>query len=149
MKKPIFICLCILLAASVAFNVIFILPQKQPPSKTGSLRIALKEGLTVRPLAGARVVLLDTGEQFYTDQNGYSPIIESVAQVGDEPQMVSLLLLKEDFTETFVFCLQLSPNEMRELTISLFRKTEDSSPIQLHESYSDEYLQKFLDMYPC
>lgn len=127
-------------------------------SETAKLTVNVAEGYTEAPISGAKVVVLETGKTYTTDESGNSGIIE-VPVIRDSrfdsiiPKPwgeISLIVYKEGFLPYALFYLQVAGGQTREgVKILLFENnsTQSTEPFSIIEGpnrvWVDELVKKF------
>ncbi len=127
-------------------------------SEIAKLTVNVTEGYTETPISGAKVVIMETGKTYATDESGNTGIIE-VPVIRDSrfdsiiPKPwgeVSLIVYKEGFLPYALFYLQVAGGQTRkDVKILLFENnsTQNSEPFSIIEGpnrvWVDELVKKF------
>ena len=128
--------------------------------KTGvaSLTVNVVEGYTETPIEAACVVVVETGDVFMTDENGYTGLIE-VPVIRDTRYdniltkpwgEITLIIYKEGFLPYALFYLQVAQGETREgVKILLFEEgsTESGEPFSIIEGPNRVWVNTLIEMY--
>ena len=127
---------------------------------TGTAQLSLRvlEGYTESPIAGAQVVVLETGQKYETDQDGKTEVI-TVPVVRDTRYdsilqkpwgEVSLIIYKDGFVPYALFYLQVIGGQTREgVKILLFEQgsTDSEEPFSIIEGPSRVWVNELVEMY--
>jgi hypothetical protein len=125
---------------------------------TAKLTLRVLEGYTESPIAGASVVVLETGKTFTTNEEGMTDIIE-VPVIRDtrydailEKQWgeVSVIIYKDGFVPYALFYLQVLGGQTREgVKILLFEQgsTDTEEPFSIIEGPNRAWVDQLVEMY--
>ena len=127
-------------------------------SGTAGLTVNVVEGYTETPIAGASVVVVETGDVYTTDENGYTALIK-VPVIRDKRYddilskpwgEITLIIYKENYMPYALFYLQVAPGKTREgVKILLFEEdtTESDQPFSIIEGPNRVWVNTLIDMY--
>jgi len=122
------------------------------------LTVNVVEGYSEAPIAGAKVVIVETGKAYETNENGMTGIIEvpfvrdtRYDRILQKPWgEVSLIIYKDGFVPYALFYLQLLKGQTREgVKILLFEHDEGeiNAPFSIIEGPSRVWVNKLVEMY--
>lgn len=125
---------------------------------TASLSVNVVEGYTETPIAGAQVVVIETGKTYETDENGMTDVIEvpfvrdtRFDRILEKPWgEVSLIVYKDGFVPYALFYLQVLGGQTREgVKILLFEhdKTQSNSPFSIIEGPNRAWVDALVEMH--
>lgn len=120
--------------------------------------VSVLEGYTETPIAGAQVVVVETGKLYQTDENGLTETIEvplvrdtRFDRILEKPWgEVSLIVYKEGFVPYALFYLQVLGGQTREgVKILLFEQdqTENAAPFSIIEGPNRIWVNTLVEMY--
>ena len=123
---------------------------------TGSFEPQVVDGITGEPIAGATLVIVETGDTYTTDENGYTPKIEVPIYLDDRFDAVekkpwgeiSLVVYKNGYVPYALFYLQIMSDTTRKgPQILMFQKgdTELDEPISIIEGPSKMWVDAIIE----
>lgn len=127
-------------------------------SDKAKLTLSVMEGYDEAPIAGAKVVILETGKTYETDENGNTeaidvPVVRDTRFDGIIPKPwgeVSLIVYKEGFLPYALFYLQVAGGETRKgVKILLFENnsTGSAEPFSIIEGPNRVWVDELVKMY--
>lgn len=127
-------------------------------SEAAKLTVNVLEGYDETPITGAKVVILETGKVYETDQNGSTetievPVVRDTRFDGIIPKPwgeVSLIVYKEGFLPYALFYLQVAGGETRKgVKILLFEdnSTGNPEPFSIIEGPNRAWVDELVKMY--
>ena len=128
--------------------------------RTGSagLQLSVVEGFTETPIEDAAVIIVETGDIYYTDAEGNTDVIQvpfirdtRYDDILEKPWgEVSLIVYKNGYVPYALFYLQVLENETRQgVKILLFSddQTESDEPFSIIEGPNRVWVDALIDMY--
>ncbi len=128
------------------------------PTETGKLIVRVEDGMSAKPLAGARVVVAETGKSYITDANGKTetitvPILrnENMSKVLPQPWgEITLIVYADGYLPYVLVHGMILPDQTRNgPDILMFRKenAESGQPFTIVEApnklWVNELIKKF------
>ena len=125
---------------------------------TAQLTLRVLEGYNESPIAGAKVVVLETGQTYETDQDGMTEVIKVPVvrdtrydSILEKPWgEVSLIIYKDGFVPYALFYLQVIGGQTREgVKILLFEQgsTDSKEPFSIIEGPNRAWVNQLVEMY--
>ena len=128
--------------------------------RTGSagLQLSVVEGFTEMPIEGAAVIIVETGDVYYTDEAGNTDVMQvpfirdtRYDNILSKPWgEVSLIIYKNGYVPYALFYLQVLENETRQgVKILLFAddQTQSDEPFSIIEGPNRLWVDTLIDMY--
>jgi len=123
-----------------------------------SLTLSVVEGFTETPIEGAAVVVVETGDVYYTAHDGSTDVIDVPFLrdtryddiLGKPWGEVSLIIYKDGYVPYALFYLQVLENETRQgVKILLFEngQTQSDEPFSIIEGPNRLWVDALIDMY--
>ena len=135
---------CIIFAATIKHDL-----------PTGSIQICVCDGFTEEPIANARVVIPETGDELYTDSNGLTNPLE-VPYLTDEhykhisPQdygRITVIVYADGYIPYAIFFVHVHKNENRLINTWLFEDDGTSDPFVIIESPDTKWANELIRSY--
>jgi hypothetical protein len=124
----------------------------------GSVEFVVVDGFSEEPLKQAKVVIIETGEIYYTDEFGKTPKVlvpiirdRRYDKIIPKPWgEISVIIYKEEYLEYALFYLQVFEGETREGIKILMFKQEDASsanPFSIIEGPNRLWVNELINIY--
>ena len=131
---------------------------RQAARGTAGLQLSVVEGFTETPIEGAAVIIIETGEIYYTDETGNTDVIQvpfirdtRYDDILSKPWgEVSLIVYKDGYVPYALFYLQVLENETRQgVKILLFSddQTQSDEPFAIIEGPNRLWVDALIKMY--
>lgn len=149
-----FCCLITCVATILIMNEIYSKPAISY-NDYGYLKIRVINLITREPITDATVCIVESGQYYTTDKNGYTPTIKAPYLVNHNFDDVlerpwgdiTILVYKEGYVDYLVFYIMLQKDTTRSLTITLHPYEAGAEPYLLIESPNDEWAKEIIKKY--
>ena len=123
------------------------------PLEQGALIVTLQDGSSGQPVAGAQVVLAQTGQVSQTDSQGRTEALYLSCPAALRPSDPSwgeatLLIYCEGYADTVLLNVQTPPGQIRSgPVVLLFPPTASGEPFVVYESPPSAWTSRLLDTF--
>jgi len=157
-KTTVIFSLSLLLAVFVFINAYSAAMQTgAPKTAQGKIRLNISDCRTDMPVHNACIIILETNEIFYSDNNGNSPYISVPVNIDArfnsvEPKNygeISILIYKEGYIDCFLLNIPVKPESISDnISVLMQVKTPDSPAfVTVCESPDDEWIERIFEKY--
>ena len=123
-------------------------------NETGFMRVCVHDGETDMPLAGARVVIPETGGEYETGEDGFTPVMELPVYYDEQYNdilkqdygRITVLVYHEGYVPYALYFTHVEPNTLRRgPNVWLFRG--NGSPFSIIEGPDDDWSERLIEEY--